>query len=405
VIAANMFISEMNFCICISFLVLPFSYGGEDTETALQNILFKEYNRYRKPVMNITSHVPFWLILSLFSIEKVDEKSQTFSSVILKGYGWRDEYLRWNISEFETEFLRVPAEKVWVPSICGLNELAGRMCMTYESVKENEAFIHYTGSIYMLSTVQSTIQCKINVQRYPFDEQKCTFEFMSLTSSMHQLEIIKNYSVVDTSNTSYNGEWSVISTETKFQSTQDENNQSYDYYMEFTINIRRRPISAILTIVLPIIVLSIVNIFCFVLPVAAGEKIGMSISIFLTFAVYATLLSESMPSSTENISWFRVYVTTQVILSAITIILQSIVLRVYHKDPQSNHYEREADTPQYRLGATMKEGKCPYVASERPTTFTALSNRDAALRLETIFMVFSVCVNIVSVCLLFANIL
>jgi hypothetical protein len=51
------------------------------------------------------------------------------------------------------------------------------------------------------------------------------------------------------------------------------------------------------------------------------------------------------------------------------------------------------------------EGKRSYVGPERPTTLKALSNKDTALRLETTFMAFSVCVITVSVCLLFANIL
>jgi hypothetical protein len=279
--------------------------------------------------------------------------------------------------------------------------------MTYESVKENEAFIHYTGAVSLYTTVQSTIQCKINLQQYPFDEQKCTFQFMSLISAIHQLEMNENYSSVDTSFAVYNGEWSLVSSEKKIGSIQDQNNQSVDYSLEFTIKIRRRPTMAVLTVMFPIIILSIINIFCFVLPVAAGEKIGMSIAIFLTFAVYATLLNDTMPTSAENISWFSVYVTTQVIVSAVTIILQSILLRVYHRDPQLNLYEREVDVLGYRLNATKEGTKKlnPFVGSENPITVKTSSNTELALRMENVFMGCIICINIASLCLLFAKIL
>jgi hypothetical protein len=370
-------------------------------------MIFKGYNRHSKPVVNVTTKVPFGMVLSLYSIEKVDEKSQTFSSVIWVIYSWKDEYLRWNSSEYGIEYLRVPAEKIWVPSICCLNELSGKVCMTYESVKENEVFIHSTGIVYLYVTVKSTIQCKINLQKYPFDDQRCTFTFMSLISAIHELEMNENYSLVDVSDAAYNGEWNLLSTEKNIRTMTDKNNQSVEYSLEFTINIRRRPTMAILTVMMPIIILSIINVFCFVLPIAAGEKIGMSMAIFLTFAVYATLLSESMPSSAENISWFSVYVTTQVILSSVTIILQSIVLRVYHRHPQPDQHEKEADVHPHSLKNSMepKQRFSSYGGSEKPTTIKTLSNEAIAFRLETLFMVCIICLNIVSICVLFANIL
>ncbi|XP_048753906.2 neuronal acetylcholine receptor subunit alpha-7-like [Ostrea edulis] len=352
----------------------------------------------------MTTSVPFGILLALISIEEVDEKSQTFSSVILLLYKWKDEYLRWNTSEYETRHLRVPAKNIWVPSICTANELAGKMCMTYESEKENEAFIHYTGLVTLYHTTKSTIQCKINLQKYPFDEQKCTFEFKSLFAAIHQLEMNEEYSLVEASYGTYNGEWSLVSTEKKIRSRQDKDNQSLGYQLDFTIKIRRRPTMGILTVMFPIITLSIMNVFCFVLPIAEGEKVGMSMAIFLTFAVYATLLSENMPSSADNISWFSIYVTTQVILSALTIILQSIVLRIYHQCPQC---ERKVDTLGYRLKTTTEGTRKhdPVVGSEELTTIKTRNNEDIALRMENVFMVCTICINFVSICLLFVNIL
>jgi hypothetical protein len=170
----------MSLCTSIFLLLLlPFSNGQTsedvDTETVLQNLIFKEYNRYRKPVVNVTNKVPFGMMLSLYSKAKVDEKSQTLSSVIWLVYNWKDEYRKWNASQYGIKLLHVPAKKIWVPSICNVNELADKRCMTCEFVKENEAIIYYTRKVTLYNTVQSTIQCRINLQKYPFDEQKCVF--------------------------------------------------------------------------------------------------------------------------------------------------------------------------------------------------------------------------------------
>jgi hypothetical protein len=163
---------------------------------------------------------------------------------------------------------------------------------------------------------------------------------------------------------------------------------------------------AVLTVMLPIIILSVINVFCFILPVAAGENVGMSMSIFLTFAVYATLLNDTMPTSAENISWFSIYVTTQVILSATTTILQSILLRVYHKHEQSDQNVREIDTSVY-LNEKVDgvKNNNVLVESEDLATSKIRSKRNIALRMENVFIVCIIGINIVSLCLLFGNIL
>ncbi|XP_061185869.1 virulence metalloprotease-like [Saccostrea echinata] len=334
----------------VFFLVSLFSVGqalGEmDPETSLQKALFNGYNRYRKPVRNRTVSVSFGVTIKLYSIEHVNEKTQTFSSIIWLAYVWKDEYLRWNISEYDIKSLRIPAVKVWVPSVCNLNELEiGKKCMTFESVKDNEVFISHEGVVRLYDTVRSSIQCEINVLKYPFDEQRCTYAFQSLLSDTHQTEIIDNYSFIHTSSLTNNGEWSLLSVEKEIKKTRYVSSNSTYSNINFVVKIRRRPILAILTSVIPIVALSAMNIFCFVLPVEAGEKIGMSMALFLTFAVFASILSDTMPSSSENISWFSVYVTTQVILSAIVVILETIVLRIYHRDPMSN--ENKDNTQQF----------------------------------------------------------
>ena len=87
--------------------------------------------------------------------------------------------------------------------------------------------------------------------------------------------------------------------------------------IEMVIILQRRPLFTILTVVLPMIILSVMNTFCYLLPIESGEKIGMSVAIFLTFAVFGSVLSDTMPKNSENICRFTVYVhvTTQIFLS------------------------------------------------------------------------------------------
>lgn len=77
-------------------------------------------------------------------------------------------------------------------------------------------------------------------------------------------------------------------------------------YMKIVL--KRRPLFIILTVVLPIIALSIMHAFCFLLPMESGEKMGLSVALFHSFGVFGSIM---MTQNAANISWFVVYVTTQ----------------------------------------------------------------------------------------------
>ncbi|XP_062613032.1 neuronal acetylcholine receptor subunit beta-2-like [Saccostrea cucullata] len=377
-----------------------------DPETSLQNALFDGYNRFRKPVLNRTHYVPFGVSISLHSIEHVNEKSQTFSSIVWLAYNWRDEYLRWNISEYDVKGLRIPAQKVWIPAVCNLNELEiDKKCISFNSVKNNEVFILPYGAVILYDTVKSTIQCEINMEKYPFDEQKCTYAFQSLLSNIHEIKIDDKICSIDLSTLTANGEWNLISIEKEIKKIMyGRGNDSIDIRLDFVVKIQRRPTMAILTFVIPIVVLSTMNIFCFVLPIEAGEKIGMSMALFLTFAVFASILSDTMPSSSENISWFSIYVTTQVILSAMVVILETIVLRIYHGDPDPEKKENVQQLHCKTVYKVMESHKTLTSPGGRLKPTTSCS-KDTAMRVEKVFMACIICVNIASVYVLSIDIL
>lgn len=63
-----------------------------DTESILQEKLFKNYNRYRKPVKVSSSRIYVNLNLYILSLLRVDIKSQTLHAANWLTYSWTDEY-------------------------------------------------------------------------------------------------------------------------------------------------------------------------------------------------------------------------------------------------------------------------------------------------------------------------
>lgn len=313
----------------IILIIMPTSLGHEnetmDTETVLQNTLFHAYNRYRKPVKIYDRRVQVGLDLHILSLPKLDIRSQTLHTAIWLSVSWTDEYLTWNSDDFSgINFLRLPANKVWIPAVCNMHEISGRRCLTYSSVgnTNSEVEIESNGHVSLSEAMESIILCTFNVKNFPFDTQICTFTFFASTKRSHSLKIMLNQSSFDSRYFIGNEEWDLIST----------NVQNNAWKLEMNIVLRRRPLFLTLTLVFPIITLSFMNVFCYVLPIESGEKMGMSVALFLTFAVFGSILSDAMPKDSENISIFIVYVIVQIFLSGLSVVLETIVLRIYHAE-------------------------------------------------------------------------
>ena len=70
----------------------------------------------------------------------------------------------------------------------------------------------------------------------------------------------------------------------------------------FAITMKRLRLYYVVTIVIPVLFLSLTATLVFALPADRGEKMGTSITVLLAFAVYLTIVSDQMPQTSSNVS-------------------------------------------------------------------------------------------------------
>ena len=370
-----------------------------DTETVLHMKLFKEYNNYRKPVHVYNQPVPVSIHLFPLSLLGLDLKSQTLHMAVWMQIVWLDEYLTWNFSEFDNiKSLRLPASQVWIPQVCNLKEISGRRCVTFGSVMNSgsEVGVFFTGHVSLAETYDSTILCKFDVRKYPFDTQRCSFTIVSPDDHSHTLNMMANSSSFQSNFFTSNEEWDLISTSVQ---------EGDDYHsIEMVIILQRRPLFTILTVVLPMIILSVMNTFCYLLPIESGEKIGMSVAIFLTFAVFGSVLSDTMPKNSENISRFTVYVTTQIFLSGVTVVMGTIVLHLFHKNviiPSPESATITGNNTRYATNESASKKSEKMIDGIHNGLHYLRADQDGkwktrAKRLDRVLMMINICVNVIS---------
>ena len=99
---------------------------------------------------------------------------------------------------------------------------------------------------------------------------------------------------------SEHGEWDLIDTKATVETAMRE--KTSFSRLKFTLTIRRRPLFHMLNTLFPVVLMAFLTVIVFKLPPESGERVGLSLTILLAFAVYLTLISESIPQTSMSAS-------------------------------------------------------------------------------------------------------
>ena len=307
-------------CLCVSYGIL--------TENDLLNKLFEDYKPDAMPRQNASAAMQIYMDMRLLSIETVDEKKQTFTVRAFLEIKWNDKFLSWRPETYAgVKRINIPNNKIWLPDLALLD--------TYDSLTnlgqiDGRAVVDNFGNVIMWPYKMYTVGCKIKVRKFPFDVQICELDFLSWTNPLSVLNLQTSVKKVQLDRYSENGEWWLDGVRSKYYL------QPYGYdswpHVKYTFTLRRKWLFYSLNIIAPIVCISLLNVFCFLLPAASGEKVTLCISTFLTLAVFLTIITNSLPESSDELSILGCYVGLQLLGSGLTILCTVISLRFYTKD-------------------------------------------------------------------------
>jgi hypothetical protein len=240
---------------------------------------------------------------------------------------WKDQHFAWNQTEFtNVKSILFPMKHIWIPDICIANAVTNDKCML--GTEFGQVLLEYSGKVTLWRYREIQTICNIDITLFPFDQQTCSIKIGTVYSEDEKLHLQPSYDKVDLSNYARNEEWNIIDSFVEKKLLTFNKNFTE---LEFTFVLVRKPLFHLYNTVLPILILSVLNMACFIVPIESGEKIGMTMAIFLSFAVFTTLISEMAPRSGENVFIFGIFMVMHLFMSGLTIVLEVIVLNVYHK--------------------------------------------------------------------------
>ena len=368
-----------------------------------------------RPICDFNSPLVVSLDLLLISIHSIDELSQVFHATVWVTATWNNYLMKWNSEKYEEiDSVIFPLTKTWSPDLCFMNDVNTDKCV---KVKEEErVVIQANGTALWWVSRRVNTQCNINIDRYPFDQQNCSITMGTSYSTDEKVILQNKRNHVFMGDFKRSGEWDIVDTSIGIEKLNHEENFTV---INFQIKVKRRSLFYIYYVVLPVIILSVLNILCFMLPIESGEKIGFSVAVFLTFAVFLSIISSSVPKVSSHQFHLGIYMTIELLMSAITIAMEVFVIRLYHRPPERHVgwplclLKRNPDDDANRCCFCPKQ--CPncygsdiskFIDNGRTGRDNNASNpwQTVAKRMDKIFGIAIAFVNIASLLVYFVNI-
>ncbi|RUS86580.1 hypothetical protein EGW08_005661 [Elysia chlorotica] len=156
--------------------------------------------------------------------------------------------------------------------------------------------------------------------------------------STSELQFVANTGAVILDSYVTNGEWEIISTKVSVVSEWGLAG------FQVEIVIQRRSGFFILNIVMPVVLLSFLNIVVFLIPVDSGEKISYGITVLLALAVFMSIVGDMLPRSSDVVPLVTIYLFVLLIISVLTVMVAIIIVWLHHKDEQETKRQKATST-------------------------------------------------------------
>ena len=144
--------------------------------------------------------------------------------------------------------------------------------------------------------------------------------------------------------------------------------------ISYRFTLKRTCTSCIVNNLVPVSILTILNLLSYFVPTDHGAKLMFSMPVFLTLAVFLTIIMESLPESVDGVSYLCAFVTFQLGVSATTLLLTVMAILI--------HGMGDTKIPPYAKLMVKTFGRCRTI-NDREKQFTEIAlNNNANLRRE-----------------------
>ena len=182
------------------FLIFLFIFQKSyslNIESELKNNLFQNYSSEIRPVKNYYDTVNVSFGLEVTGLVEFNQVSEKVKFNFLMKYIWHDDYLTWDINDYNINFINIDPKLIWLPDL----ELYNSASKPENWLGDGVIKIYNTGLVYWIIPVIYDFSCPLKLSEFPFDKQQCKMTMGSWKLSRNFMNIsmndiyYKNYSI------------------------------------------------------------------------------------------------------------------------------------------------------------------------------------------------------------------
>ncbi|KAK3084497.1 hypothetical protein FSP39_014396 [Pinctada imbricata] len=315
----------------ITFLLFLFSVAEITNSTTVDAInrlnedLLRNYKKNIRPPFDNSQTLKVRTVILLMSVLDYDDVSGILRVIAGATISWNDYRLIWNplINDNITDFM-VLRDLIWFPDVIVTNPAVEAKPLT--SVERVRVRVYPDGEIVYTLADKISVMCESDMTYFPFDTQTCDITFIPWLYYRREVYLVNEGSKVNLEFYVNNSVWDLFSNKV------EETGRGMYGGVKAQITLKRRPLYFCINMLMPVLILAILNPLVFVLPPESGERISFSVTIFLSFAVFMTVIGDQLPKSSTSISRTSCFLWAVVSYSAVIIMAAIINLWIYHKE-------------------------------------------------------------------------
>lgn len=270
------------------------SYSLDDVMLLHRSLLNTTvYDKTLRPGKNQSEPLTIKMRMILDNLVGIDELAGTMQITAKLQISWADDRMTWDPNNF-SGIKKALFQKgdIWVPDMYAMSTLSENYGFGTDTFKIK--YSHNGVATWEVSQMFWTT-CKIDVVYYPLDDQSCFFTFTPNGYTADDVKIQVSGTGVIMDNYKGNSVWKL---KTARASVISALSSEPDIFVISVIYERRSTIY-ILTAIVPVALMGFVHLLVFVLPDDSGERVGFSVTILLSLAVYQSMLSDALPKASE----------------------------------------------------------------------------------------------------------
>lgn len=299
-------------------------------ETNLLTNLTDDYQRDARPVKDPNGAINVSFGLEFIQLIKVDERNQNIKIKVSVRLRWHNELLFWNPSDWgNVTQVQIDPEVIWTPDIVLYNNAD-------DAAEGNAAYktkinVVSDGTNFWNSPASFISTCNIDVRAFPYDTQHCLLKFGSWTFDMTQIYLLEDPKQLIGKQFVNSSEWVIIDTVQTINTVKYDGGDNPFMDVTFTVTMMRKPLYYLFNVIAPCLVLVATVLFSFFLPPESGERIGLTLTVLLAFAVFLNMISGKLPRNSDTIPMLAKFFVTMMAESAFSLVTTCIVLVVHYR--------------------------------------------------------------------------